>query len=167
MNHLLFGSLLLIALNADKCNEERTDEGEIRKTDSTEQPAATPDAPAEEPKVSIQETMQLTGPRWYVLTLNDAELGLPEGAERPWIELQGDQLQGFGGCNNLMGSYLLEKDRLSFTEVGSTKKYCPELQATERAILDMLSEVNAYRITNDSLLFFQGTREVATLRTTE
>ncbi|MDQ3101729.1 MAG: META domain-containing protein [Bacteroidota bacterium] len=166
MNQLLFGSLLFIALNADKCNEERTDEGEIRNTPSTEQPAA-PDVPTDEPKVTIQETMQLTGPRWYVLTLNEAELGLPEGAERPWIELQADQLQGFGGCNNLMGSYLLENDRLSFTEVGSTKKYCPELQATERSILDMLAEVNTYRITNDSLLFFQGTRVVATLRTTE
>jgi heat shock protein HslJ len=166
MNHLLLGSLLVITLNAEKCNQDKSD-GRAAEQDRTEQPAAGTDAPAVETRVGDEGMGEIEGRRWFIITLNEAEIGLPEGAERPYLELNNEQLNGFGGCNNLMGSYTLEEDRIHFTEVGSTKKYCPELQAIELSVLEMLGEVNNYGTEGDTLRLLQGTREVALLRTAE
>ncbi len=165
MNHVLFGTLLVIALNARECNQENNANGEVKTSDQVEQPTqGSTDPVGTTDTKMVQDTSNVIGRKWYILTMNEAPLALPEGAERPWLEMQGGQLQGFGGCNNLMGSYVLQNDRLSFTEVGSTKKYCPDLQATERSILDMLAQVNSFQMAGDSLQFLQGMQILASLK---
>src|SRR5687768_9529509 len=119
MNHLLFGTLLVIALNAKECNQENSN-GEISKNDPVEQPSTGDTGVVtdkQEPKMNPQDTASVIGIKWYILSMNEAPIALPDGAERPWLEMQASQLQGFGGCNNLMGRYVLQNDRLSFTEV--------------------------------------------------
>ena len=165
MNHLLFGTMLVIALNAQECNEGNGANGDVRTNDPVEQTSTGGTNNAEEvAKMDQKDTSNVMGKRWYLLAMNEAPLTLPEGAERPWVELQGGQLQGFGGCNNLMGSYVLQNERLSFSEVGSTKKYCPDIQATERSILDMLAQVNTFQMAGDSLQFLQGTKVIASMK---
>ena len=159
MNPLLYGSLLVIALNAGNCNNAKEAQGEAAaatEAESMEKNDQRPD--------NFQEN-ELSGQRWYILSIAGGELNLPEGAERPWIELSDGRLQGFGGCNNLMGSYSLENDRLIFSEVGSTKKYCQDVQATERSILDLLATVNSYKLQDDELQLLQGDSQPADKQT--
>lgn len=165
MNHLLFGTLLLITLNAQECNQENSN-GEISRNDQVEKPVIEEKAApsAKDYESVMQDSSMVLGKKWYLISMNAAPLALPEGAERPWLEMQGGQLQGFGGCNNLMGRYLLQNDRLTFTEVGSTKKYCPDIQATERSILDMLAKVGSYKMNADSLQLLQGREVIASLK---
>ncbi len=165
MNHLLIGSLLIFTLNAEKCNQESSaaePANEQAQERRAQDPVPVDELPAE------QDMDRLLGRKWYILTMNEVDLVLPDGAERPWLELEAEQLQGFGGCNNLMGSYNHDGNTLFFSEVGSTKKYCQEIQAVERSILEMLGEVNAYHIEDDGTLYLlQGVRQLATLKTAE
>ena len=166
MNHLLYGLTLVIALNAQQCNEEKNNGSGGTKSTSS----APADNTKEQPAVEVNdgsERRELTGRRWYVISVNGGELVTPEGGERPWIELSEDRLQGFGGCNNLMGGYTLDKDRLAFNEIGSTKKYCPDMQATERSIMEMLSTVSNYQLEGETLSLLHGTNVVAVLKTKE
>lgn len=166
MNHLLYGLTLVIAMNAQQCNEEKGDSSGDQKNTSTAPAENTKEQPAIEVNDG-SERRELTGRKWYVISVNGGDLVAPEGGERPWIELSGDRLQGFGGCNDLMGGYTLENDRLAFNEIGSTKKYCPEIQASERSIIEMLSTVSNYRLEGETLTLLQGTNEVAVLKTKE
>lgn len=101
--------------------------------------------------------------KWVVETLNGQRPELPDGTERPWLKLAGDQLQGFGGCNALMGTYALEGSKLSFGSIGSTKKYCEGVQPTENAVKEMLGKVDAYRLEGNQLRLLGGGKELATL----
>jgi heat shock protein HslJ len=165
MNHLLYGLSLVIALNAQECNEGEK-EGNGTTTETTVPATPTDDKPAIEVKDGAA-TSEITGRRWYVISVNGGELIAPEGGERPWIELADGRIQGFGGCNNLMGAYISENDRLSFNEIGSTKKYCPDVQATERSIIEMLSTVSNYQVEGGTLTMMQGTNVVAVLKVKE
>ncbi|HRD53283.1 MAG TPA: META domain-containing protein, partial [Flavobacteriales bacterium] len=78
--------------------------------------------------------------------------------------LAGDQLQGFGGCNALMGAYTLEGTKLSFSSIGSTKKYCEGIQPTENAVKEMLGKVDSFRLDDNQLRLLGGGKELAQLR---
>lgn len=44
------------------------------------------------------------------------------------LKKEGNRLQGFGGCNSLMGSYeLMEGNRIKFSGVASTMMACPDM----------------------------------------
>lgn len=102
--------------------------------------------------------------KWNLLSLAGKAIELPAGSERPWLQLSGDNLQGFGGCNQLMGSYKLEGTNLSFGNVGSTKKYCQEVQALESAVMGMLPQVDSFRLEKDLLKLMGGGKELAALQ---
>lgn len=101
--------------------------------------------------------------KWVFSALNGSDLKLPEGAEQPWLQLAGDRLQGFGGCNQLMGDYTLEGTKLNFGNLGSTKKYCENVQSTEDAIKTALGQVDGYALNGDVLKLMGGGKEVAKL----
>lgn len=55
---------------------------------------------------------------------------------------QDGRAYGNGGCNHWFASYSLEGDKLSFSEIGSTRKMCPPpLMEQEQRFLDSLSKV--------------------------
>ncbi len=101
--------------------------------------------------------------KWVIQTINGQRLDLPDGTETPWLKLNGDQLQGFGGCNALMGSYALEGSKLSFSGIGSTKKYCEGVQPTENAIKEALGKADSFRLDGNQLRLLGGGKELATL----
>lgn len=130
----LIALLLLITLSANKCAQKGID------------PAA------------------LKEKKWIVETLNGQRPELPDGAETPWLKLAGDQLQGFGGCNALMGSYTLDGTKLGFSGIGSTKKYCEGIQPTENAVKEMLGKVDSFSLDGNQLRLLGGGKELAQLR---
>lgn len=73
------------------------------------------------------------------------------------LKLENQRLQGFGGCNILLGSYTLDEQRqgVGFEKVASTMMACPRLQ-DERDFLNALSKVKTYTIEEGVLLLKSG-----------
>ncbi len=109
------------------------------------------------------DTTSLKDTRWVFQSLGGGAISMPEGVEMPWLKLEGEQLRGFGGCNQLMGSYTLQGDRLSFPAVGSTKMYCEATQSTENAIKEALGKVDSFEVKDGTLKLMGTGLEVATL----
>ncbi|MCU0318685.1 MAG: META domain-containing protein [Flavobacteriales bacterium] len=106
----------------------------------------------------------LADKKWVFQSLAGKALDLPAGTEAPWLQLAGDQLQGFGGCNSLMGAVKQEGTALNFSKVGSTKKYCEGVQPTENAIMGMLGRVESFKLEKGLLKLIGGGQELAALK---
>lgn len=106
----------------------------------------------------------LADKKWIFQSLAGKALALPAGTEAPWLKLAGDQLQGFGGCNSLMGAVKQTGTALNFGQVGSTKKYCEGVQPTENAIVGMLGRVESFKMEDGLLKLIGGGQELAALK---
>jgi heat shock protein HslJ len=102
--------------------------------------------------------------KWVFQSVLGKPLDLPAGTQAPWLQLAGDQLQGFGGCNSLMGAVKQDGTSLSFSNIGSTKKYCEGIQPTENAIKGMLGQVEGFKMDRGLLKLTGGGQELATLK---
>lgn len=102
--------------------------------------------------------------KWVFQTVNGEKVSMPDGVDTPWIQLAGEQLTGFGGCNSMMGSYKLGDGAISFPGLGSTKKYCQDVQPTENAIKQALGQVDAYKMEGGVLKLMGGGKEMAALK---
>ena len=102
--------------------------------------------------------------KWVFQTVNGEKVSMPDGVDTPWIQLAGEQLTGFGGCNSMMGSYKLGDGAISFPGLGSTKKYCQDVQPTENAIKGALAQVQSFKMDGGLLKLLGSAGEVATLR---
>ena len=72
-------------------------------------------------------------------------------------------VQGYGGCNRFFGGYRLEGDRISFSPIASTRRYCEETMAVEDALFVALGKVTRLKVSEEgfSLLSEDGSTEVA------
>jgi heat shock protein HslJ len=109
-------------------------------------------------------TANLADTKWVFQSLAGKPLELPAGAQSPWLQLAGEQLQGFGGCNSLMGTVKQDGTTLKFGTIGSTKKYCEGIQPTENAIISMLGRVDGFSMERGLLKLTGGGQELATLK---
>lgn len=134
MKQITFALALLLTLSANKCSNS-------------------PDAMS-----AVKDT------KWNIESLAGEALQLPADVEKPWLKLSGDALQGFGGCNQLMGQYQLDGNVLSFLGVGSTKMYCEGMQSTETAVMDMLTRVDSFKMDKGLLKLMGAGKELATLK---
>lgn len=108
----------------------------------------------------------IAGTKWALASVNGKAIEVPEGAQTPWLQLSGegnDQVQGFGGCNQLMGSFTQDGDKIGFPGLGSTKMYCEQTSALEKSFLEALRSTDSYTMEGDRLLLMAGGREVAAL----
>jgi uncharacterized lipoprotein NlpE involved in copper resistance/heat shock protein HslJ len=63
----------------------------------------------------------------------------------------------FGGCNQIFGSYAMPSvNKISFTEIGSTRKYCPG-SMIESDYMNMLEETTSYKLASETLTFYSST----------
>lgn len=105
----------------------------------------------------------LLNTRWQFQTVNGKPLNLPEETERPWLQLTDDGVQGFGGCNRMMGGYELKDAALKFSGVATTRMYCERTQVMENAITQALSNVDNYTFKDGVVSLRQGNTVLATL----
>ena len=79
------------------------------------------------------------------------------------LRLEGHRLQGFGGCNILLGSYELNEasSHVKFSRVASTMMACPRLR-DESTFLKALEKVESYSIEEGVLLLQKEGKTVAT-----
>lgn len=90
----------------------------------------------------------LEGPLWRLTRLrgqDEQALGaLPTGIT---VRFQAGQVQGFGGCNQLVGSYTIERDRLTLGQLAGTMMACePAVMAIETAFMGAFAGALRYRV---------------------
>jgi heat shock protein HslJ len=102
--------------------------------------------------------------KWVFQSLDGRRLEVPDGVETPWLKLSGERLQGFGGCNALMGDFALSGEKLSFANIGSTKKYCEGVQPLEESVKSALSRTDGVRMGSGEARLMGAGKELALLR---
>ena len=141
MKNLTIALSLFILMSANKCKNDT--DGGTKSMDAMS---------------SIADT------KWVLQSLGGNALDLPEGTEQPWLKLAGENFEGFGGCNSLMGGVALAGDALSFKSIGSTKKYCADVQPTEDSTKSMLRKVDSFKMEDGLLKLIGGGTELAALK---
>ncbi|QCE40999.1 META domain-containing protein [Psychroserpens sp. NJDZ02] len=72
-----------------------------------------------------------------------------------------NRIYGFSGCNNFFGTYTMTADKLTFSQIGSTKKMCPEAEnAIESTFLETLQETTNYKVSGNAITLLNNKREV-------
>ena len=93
----------------------------------------------------------LEGTVWHLVKMGGESVTLPEDSFN--IILQEGALGGRGACNSLLGQYATgEKCALRFSALGSTKMLCPDNEALEMKLVQILSQTTHYDIDYDMLM---------------
>ena len=96
----------------------------------------------------------IEGPVWRLTRLRGLDekalAALPDGATVRFVQ---GQVQGFGGCNRLAGSYTIDGDRLTVGPLAGTMMACPEpAMAVESAFSKALTGTLHFRIDDGNLM---------------
>ncbi len=142
MRYIPLALTLLVTMSAHKCN------------DKTAEAAGGGDAVAGAAKIT-----SIVNSKWIVRSIKGNTVSMPDGAETPWLRLlrDGGKVEGFGGCNSVMGGFNLEGDRVDFPSLGSTKKYCESTQPTENAFMSAVRSTKTFKMEGEILHFMDAT----------
>jgi uncharacterized lipoprotein YbaY/heat shock protein HslJ/uncharacterized lipoprotein NlpE involved in copper resistance len=108
----------------------------------------------------------LTNTYWKVLRLGSTELAVVEDRREPNLILrEGDPaFTATVGCNQFVGSYTLDGDRLGFGPAGTTRMACPApLDAWERQLTEALDATAGWRIDGQTLELLDAAGKVVAL----
>jgi heat shock protein HslJ len=95
----------------------------------------------------------LTNTYWRVLHLGGQPLSPVAGRREPYLLLQpGGRYRASVGCNQLLGGYTLDADRITFAPGAATLMACPPpLDAAERRLVEALAATRRWRSGADGL----------------
>ena len=93
---------------------------------------------------------QLVTTHWKLVSVRGMDV--PEGRREAHIVMAPDgRLSGNTGCNLMKGNYKLDGPSLSFGPILTTRMYCREVAASERALVRALPLVARWSTTGDRL----------------
>ena len=104
----------------------------------------------------------LTNTYWKILRLGDTEISTGPDRREPNLMLREDETRYAAtvGCNQLVGSYALADDRLTFSVGATTRMACPApLDEWERKLASALDSTVAWRIDGQTLELLDSDRE--------
>ena len=78
----------------------------------------------------------------------DAVASVPVG-QSAFLEFADGQVTGNAGCNQLNGPATIGEDTITFGPIVTTRRACPDAQALETHILEVLTGEVAYEIDGD------------------
>ena len=99
---------------------------------------------------------------WKLITLDGQSVVMADNQELETyfiLKAIDNTVVGFAGCNNIMGSYTIEKgNRIRFQNMGSTLKMCPDVEVNESDFLEVFELTDNYTIHNDTMELNVGRR---------
>lgn len=102
----------------------------------------------------------ITEKYWKLKTLQGQEIKMTENQEREifiTLKTQDNRVNGFAGCNSISGEYLLkEGNRIKFSKIAVTQKFCPNTSESE--FLKVFELADNYTIKDDVLSLNVGRR---------
>jgi putative lipoprotein len=96
----------------------------------------------------------------YILLISILLTFCTPSQERPIIEihLKDKKVAGNTGCNSMNGTVVVEADQIEFSDIVTTKMFCPE--SIEQKFLIALGMVNNYKIEKMKLYLYEDENEV-------
>ena len=103
--------------------------------------------PAGDPEARLENTY------WKLMLLDDTPVATPEGAREIQFVLNSEthRVSGFSGCNSMMGTYAVEKQKLVFSNMGGTRMACTDTMELELRVHQMFSNVANWKIAGETL----------------
>jgi heat shock protein HslJ len=98
---------------------------------------------------------------WVVESINGATYSRAEGQDlHPTLEIYLSEKRFLGntGCNNMNGSMNVEGDKISFSDITTTKMFCVDVDET--SFLTALGKANNYKIEKMRLYLFNDEKEL-------
>ena len=101
---------------------------------------------------SAKENLSLTGVNWVAESLNGKDIKLKEKDRKVTMRLESENTKvvGEAGCNRFFGTYQLEGEKLTFSQMGATRMACPDMDI-ELTFFKVLDETTSFVIKNDKL----------------
>ena len=99
---------------------------------------------------------QLIGKKWHLVSFKGEEIQVKEArAEHAYIQFNEDfTIIGYTACNNLQGVYKLDDaQKIEFSQLLSTKKFCPEME-TENEFIKTLHVASYYAFVDHALVMY-------------
>jgi len=98
---------------------------------------------------------------WVLETLNKVKADSLFVGERPRLEFHNvdKKIFGFGGCNQINGSYQIQGNQISIAPLIATRKACGGVN--EALFLETIQLVNSFKIIDLNLYLFAGSEEKA------
>jgi heat shock protein HslJ len=114
---------------------------------------------------TVASDKPLMDTHWLLRTLKGRAIEPTNTRQDPYLLLvaASKRLNGSGGCNNLMGAFVLDGQQLSFAQVGATRMHCPGAMEVENAFLETLRTTTRFRIQGNTLTLLADEAELATL----
>jgi heat shock protein HslJ len=105
----------------------------------------------------------LENSRWALIELNAQPLTIEN---KPYLVFAAKSMvvNGFGGCNQLAGSYEVSGQKIKLNNIAATRMFCQETMAIENSFLQSLQVINTYKIESQELLLLQDDTVIARFR---
>jgi heat shock protein HslJ len=103
---------------------------------------------------------------WNLVELEGESIEHP-GPRIPHLRFEPDKVTGFDGCNNFFGNYTREGSNLTFGPLASTRMACPQIREIDMEMNRMLSATTRYRISGNSMEFYQDDKLLASFLAAE
>ncbi len=118
------------------------------------------------PVQTATETETILDAYWMLLSIEGESPQAPNNTRTAYLRLQESEndIKGFSGCNNFFGKYTLSGNSLSFSNLGSTRMMCPDMEQESR-FMNVLERVTAYSIADRILTLYEGNQAIATFKT--
>lgn len=101
----------------------------------------------------------ITQEKWTLIKLEGQDIPDSENPVYFTLNPEENRLNGFAGCNTLMGDYKLEEgNRIRFSEIATTRMACPDESIDENEVLNVFKMANNYTINGDTLMLNVGRR---------
>ncbi len=109
------------------------------------------------------EKISLTNRPWKLAELEGIKIDVEQGSEMAYFILKENDntLSGFGGCNNFMGSYKLEENRIKIGPLAGTRRFCSDKKEVENKFLNILEMADRVEIIKEILTLYQEEKPLA------
>jgi heat shock protein HslJ len=106
------------------------------------------------------DSVAITGKEWTAIEVYSEKIEQLDTARHPNLKLAEGKMSGYSSCNRMHGTYVLEKEKISFGAVVATKMLCFDTQNLEKNYLNALSEVNFWEYKEKKLYFFNEKKQI-------
>ncbi|WP_347158104.1 META domain-containing protein [Pontibacter chitinilyticus] len=120
------------------------------------------------PKNLASEVYTFKDAYWMLMSVEGQSPQAPNNTKTAYIRFEenDNDVHGFTGCNKFSGKYEAdpERSKLTMNSLSATEVACPNAD-TENKLMQVLQNVDSYRISDNILTLYVGNKAVATFMT--
>ena len=109
---------------------------------------------------SAETPISITDREWKAIVIENEKLEQLTTDKLPAMKLSEGKVTGFSSCNRMHGTYTMEKDKITFSQMAVTKMLCVDTQEIESKFLKALSEVKSWKEEKGKLHLLNENKQV-------